>query len=184
MAANISQNWVGINADQFFTSTIGHPCRVGNDADVAGLAEMAFGAGKGQSGTVIMLTLGTGIGTAVFYNGHLLPNTEFGHLQMDGEDAEQRASDAARQREDLSWKKYAKRLNSYLMTMETLFWPDLFIIGGGISTDHRKFLPLLSLRTPVVPARLRNEAGIIGAAMTAVAQRKQTHRRMRARDAR
>ncbi|HLO13242.1 MAG TPA: ROK family protein, partial [Anaerolineales bacterium] len=131
----------------------------------AGLAEMAFGAGKDQAGTVIMLTLGTGIGTAIFFNGHLLPNTEFGHLQMDGEDAEYRASDAARQREDLSWKKYAKRLNSYLMAMEKLFWPDLFIIGGGISKVHEKFIPLLTVQAKVVPAQLQNGAGIVGAAL-------------------
>jgi polyphosphate glucokinase len=138
---------------------------VGNDADVAGMAEMAFGAGKDQTGTVIMLTLGTGIGTAIFYNGHLLPNTEFGHLEMKGKDAEQRASDAARQREDLSWKKYARRLNAYLMAMEKLFWPDLFIIGGGISKVHEKFLPLLTVAAKVVPAQLQNEAGMIGAAL-------------------
>ncbi len=165
MAANISQKWVGINADQNFSSTTGRPCKVGNDADVAGLAEMAFGAGKDQTGTVIMLTLGTGIGTAIFYNGHLLPNTEFGHLQMDGEDAERRASDAARQREDLSWKKYARRLNSYLTALEKLFWPDLFIIGGGISKVHEKFIPLLTVQTKVIPAQLQNEAGMIGAAL-------------------
>lgn len=165
MAANISQKWVGRNADQVFASTTGRPCRVGNDADVAGLAEMAFGAGNDQTGTVIMLTLGTGIGTAIFYNSHLLPNTEFGHLEMKGSDAEQHASDAARQREDLSWKKYARRLNDYLMALEKLFWPDLFIIGGGISKVHEKFLPLLTVSTKVVPAQLQNEAGMIGAAL-------------------
>ncbi len=165
MAANISQKWVGINADQIFTATTGQPCRVGNDADVAGLAEMAFGAGKDQVGTVIMLTLGTGIGTAVFYNGHLLPNTEFGHLEIKGSDAERHASDAARKREDLSWKKYARRLNDYLMTLEKLFWPDLFIIGGGISKVHEKFIPLLTVSTKVIPAQLQNEAGMIGAAL-------------------
>ncbi len=165
MAANISQKWVGIDADQIFTTTTGHPCKVGNDADVAGLAEMAFGAGKDQNGTVIMLTLGTGIGTAIFYNGHLLPNTEFGHLEINGEDAEWHASDAARQREDLSWKKYAKRLSSYLNALEKLFWPDLFIIGGGISKVHEKFVPLLTVPTKVVPAQLQNEAGMIGAAL-------------------
>lgn len=165
MAANISQKWIGINADEFFTSITGCPCKIGNDADVAGLAEMRFGAGKGQTGTVIMLTLGTGIGSAIFYNGHLLPNTEFGHLQMDGEDAEFHASDAARQREDLSWKKYARRLNAYLMAMEKLFWPDLFIIGGGISKVHEKFLPLLTVQARVVPAELQNSAGIVGAAL-------------------
>ena len=165
MAANVSENWIGINADQLFTSITGCPCKVGNDADVAGLAEMTFGAGKDQAGTVIMLTLGTGIGTAIFSDGHLLPNTEFGHLEMDGKDAEYRASDAARQRKDLSWKKYAKRLNSYLITMEKLFWPDLFIIGGGISKVHEKFIPLLTVEAKVLPAQFQNEAGIVGAAL-------------------
>jgi polyphosphate glucokinase len=165
MAANISQEWVGINADELFATVTGYPCKVGNDADVAGLAEMKFGAGKGLTGTIIILTLGTGIGTAIFYDGHLLPNIEFGHLEIKGKDAEQRASAAARQRDGLSWKKYAKRLNRYLVTMEKLFWPDLFIIGGGISKDHEKFIPLLSVQTKVVPAQLQNEAGIVGAAL-------------------
>jgi polyphosphate glucokinase len=165
MAANISERWIGINVDELFTSTTGCPCKIGNDADVAGLAEMAFGAGKDQTGTVIMLTLGTGIGTAIFSNGHLLPNTEFGHLEMNGKDAEARASDAARQRKDLSWKKYTRRLNTYMMTMEKLFWPDLFIIGGGISKLHEKFIPLLSVQAKVVPAQFQNEAGIVGAAL-------------------
>jgi polyphosphate glucokinase len=128
---------------------------------------MAFGAGRGQPGTVIMLTLGTGIGTAIFHRGHLLPNVEFGHLEIDGEDAEFRASDAARQREDLSWKKYTKRLNKYLGRMEKLFWPDLFIVGGGISKESEKFLPLLTIETPVIPAQLLNQAGIVGAALAA-----------------
>jgi len=165
MAANISEKWVGVNAEQLFSNATGCACKVGNDADVAGLAEMTFGAGKGHTGTVIMITLGTGIGTAIFFNGHLLPNTEFGHLEIKGKDAEARASDAARQREDLSWKKYAKRLNRYLLTMEGLFWPDLFIIGGGISKQHERFIPLLTLQTPVLPAQFQNEAGIVGAAL-------------------
>jgi polyphosphate glucokinase len=165
MAANISDKWIGVNADQLFTETTGCQCKVGNDADVAGLAEMTFGAGRGQAGTVIMITLGTGIGTAIFTNGSLLPNAEFGHVEIKGKDAEAKASDAARQREDLSWKKYAKRLNRYLMTMEKLFWPDLFIVGGGISKEHEKFLPLLTLQTKVVPAQFQNEAGIVGAAL-------------------
>jgi polyphosphate glucokinase len=165
MAANISDNWIGLNADQLFTDTTGCTCKVGNDADVAGLAEMTFGAGKDRAGTVIMITLGTGIGTAIFTDGKLLPNVEFGHLEIKGKDAETRASDAARQRDDLPWKKYAKRLNRYLMTMEKLFWPDLFIIGGGISKEHEKFLPLLTLQTEVVPAQFQNEAGIVGAAL-------------------
>lgn len=167
MAANISEKWVGVNADDLFTKITGCDCTMVNDADAAGLAEMKFGAGRGQPGTVILLTLGTGIGSAIFYQGKLLPNTEFGHMEMKGEDAEWRASDAARQREDLSWKKYAKRLNKYLAAMEKLFWPDLFIIGGGISKESEKYIPLLTVATPVVTAQLLNEAGIVGAALAA-----------------
>jgi len=165
MAANISPEWVGVNADELFTKVTGCDCTLVNDADAAGLAEMAFGAGRGQAGTVILLTLGTGIGSAIFNGGHLLPNTEFGHLDMKGRDAEHRASDAARQREDLPWKKYARRLNRYLLEMEKLFWPDLFIVGGGISKQSEKFLPLLTIETPIIPAELLNDAGIVGAAL-------------------
>src|SRR5512147_151359 len=165
MAANVSEKWVGTNADDLFTKTTGCDCTMINDADAAGLAEMKFGAGKGQPGTVIMITLGTGIGTAIFYRGNLLPNTEFGHLEMKGKDAEHRASDAVRQRDELSWKKYAKRLNKYLAQMEKLFWPDLFIIGGGISKESEKYIPLLRLETPIIPAQFLNEAGIVGAAL-------------------
>lgn len=168
MAANVSEKWVGTNADALFSKVTGCECTMINDADAAGLAEMTFGAGRGQPGTVIMITLGTGIGTAIFHRGQLLPNTEFGHLEVEGEDAEFRASDAARQREDLSWKKYAKRLNKYLSTMENLFWPNLFIIGGGISKESEKYLPLLTIETPVVTAQLLNEAGIVGAALGAL----------------
>jgi len=167
MAANVSEKWVGANADALFTKITGCDCTLVNDADAAGLAEMAFGAGRGQPGTVIMLTLGTGIGSAIFHRGHLLPNTEFGHLRIKGEDAEFRASDAARQRENLSWEEYAKRLNKYLKRMEKLFWPDLFIVGGGISKEHEKFLPLLTIDTHVIPAQLLNQAGIVGAALAA-----------------
>lgn len=165
MAANVSDKWIGLNADELLSEATGCICKVGNDADVAGMAEMEFGAGKGQTGTIIMVTLGTGIGTAIYSNGQLVPNTEFGHLQMDGMDAEHRASAAVRERAKLSWKKYARRLNVYLNEMEKLFWPDLFIIGGGISKDHEKFLPLLKLQTKVVPAQFQNEAGIVGAAL-------------------
>ena len=167
MAANVSEKWVGTNADDLFTKITGCDCTMINDADAAGLAEMKFGAGSGQPGTVILLTLGTGIGSAIFYQGKLLPNTEFGHMEMKGEDAEWRASDAARQREDLSWKKYARRLDKYLAAMEKLFWPDLFIIGGGISKESEKYIPLLEIATPVVTAQLLNEAGIVGAALAA-----------------
>jgi Transcriptional regulator/sugar kinase len=158
---------VGLNADDLFTRITGSDCVMVNDADAAGLAEMKFGAGQGQPGTVIMVTLGTGIGSAIFYRGVLLPNTEFGHAELNGMDAEHYAADAARQREDLSWKKYAKRLDLYFKMMEKLFWPDLFIVGGGISKESEKFLPLLTITTPIVPAQLRNQAGIIGAALAA-----------------
>jgi polyphosphate glucokinase len=167
MAANVSEKWVGTNADDLFTKITGCDCTMSNDADAAGLAEMKFGAGRGQPGTVILLTLGTGIGSAVFYKGKLLPNTEFGHMEMKGKDAEWRASDAARQRDDLSWKKYAKRLNKYLAAMQKLFWPDLFIIGGGISKESEKYIPLLKIDTPIVTAQMLNEAGIVGAALAA-----------------
>jgi len=167
MAANISPAWIGLNADDVLTRATGCDVTVGNDADVAGLAEMAFGAGKDQSGTVIMITLGTGIGSAIFYGGRLLPNTEFGHMRIKGEDAEARASDAARVRENLSWEEYAKRLNRFLTRMEKLFWPDLFIIGGGISKNSDKYVPLLTLETKVVNAQFLNEAGIVGAALAA-----------------
>jgi len=167
MAANISDEWVGVNANELFSKTTGCPCTTLNDADVAGLAEMEFGAGRGQAGTVIVLTLGTGIGSAIFRDGKLFPNTEFGHVEIKCKDAELRASDAARKREGLSWEKYAKRLNRYLKEMEKLFWPDLFIIGGGISKQHKKYLPLLTIGTPVVPAQQFNEAGIVGAALAA-----------------
>ncbi len=168
MAANVSERWVGMNADDLFSRITGCQCTMINDADAAGLAEMTFGAGRGQPGTVIMITLGTGIGTAIFHRGQLLPNTEFGHLEIEGLDAEYRASALARERDKLSWKKYAKRLNKYLKKMENLFWPDLLIIGGGISKDSQKFLPLLTIETPVKPAQLLNGAGIVGAALGAM----------------
>src|SRR5919198_3443334 len=141
MAANISPKWIGLNADDLFTKVTGCDCTMINDADAAGLAEMKFGAGRGQPGTVILLTLGTGIGSAIFYRGNLLPNTEFGHLDILGRDAEHRTSDAARQRDELTWKKFAKRLTRYLKEMEKLFWPDLLIVGGGVSKQSDKYLP-------------------------------------------
>lgn len=167
MAANLSSAWVGVNANELLGQAAGCPVTVINDADAAGLAEITFGAGKGVPGVVIMVTLGTGIGTAIFSDGKLLPNAEFGHLEVQGHDAESRASDAARQRAQLSWKKYAKRLNRYFREMEKLFWPDLFILGGGISKYHKKYLPLLNIKTPIVPAKFLNEAGIVGAALAA-----------------
>lgn len=167
MAANISKKWVGMDADVLFTQATGCHSTTINDADAAGLAEMEFGAGRGEYGTVIMITLGTGIGTAIFHGGKLLPNAEFGHLDMNGKDAEHRASDAVRQSEGLSWKMYAKRLNAYLAEMEKLFWPDLFIIGGGVSKQSEKYIPLLKIKTTVVTAQFMNEAGIVGAALAA-----------------
>jgi polyphosphate glucokinase len=166
-APNLDPSWIGVNAAEFFCDVAGVPARVVNDADAAGLAEVTFGAGRGQQGTVLMLTLGTGIGSALFYHGVLVPNTEFGHVQIRGEDAEKRASEHAREIEDLSWSKWAGRLDTYLDTMEALLWPDLIIIGGGISRKAGKFLPKLSLRAAVVPAALHNDAGIVGAAMFA-----------------
>jgi len=171
-AANVHHDWVGADCVRVMRQAIGQPVSVTNDADAAGVAEMTFGIGKGKPGLVIMITLGTGIGSALFYNGVLVPNAELGHLQLHGVDAEARAAARVRAEDKLSWKQYAKRLNEYLAHVEFLFTPDLFIIGGGISADHRKFLPLLKLRTPVAPARLRNDAGIIGAAMTAATRKR------------
>jgi polyphosphate glucokinase len=131
------------------------------------VAEARFGAAKDTKGLVIVLTLGTGIGSAVLLDGRLMPNTELGHLEIDGHDAEHRAADSAREREDLTWEKWAHRLQTYFSTVEKLFWPDLFVVGGGVSKKSAKFLPLLDLRTPIVPAELLNDAGIIGAAILA-----------------
>jgi polyphosphate glucokinase len=138
-----------------------------NDADAAGVAEMKFGAGKGHKGMVIVLTLGTGIGSAIFVNGTLVPNTEFGHMEIRGKDAEDQASDRIRTEKKLTWTKWAKRVNEFLNRMDVLFSPDLFIIGGGVSKKHEKYLHLFNVQAEVVPAQLLNEAGIIGAAMAA-----------------
>src|SRR5512136_241989 len=168
-AANIHRSWIETNAADLFTRQTGCPVRVINDADAAGLAEMTFGAGRGRSGTVLVLTLGTGIGSALFSGGHLLPNTELGHLQIRGKDAEQRASEAVRELEDLSWKEWAERLDEYLDTMEALFWPDLIILGGGACKYFERFAHRLTGRAEVVPAQLGNDAGMVGAALAAVA---------------
>ncbi|HEX9552936.1 MAG TPA: ROK family protein [Streptosporangiaceae bacterium] len=171
-AANLDRAWIGIDAVRFFGDATRQPVTVLNDADAAGLAEMRFGSGKGQQGTVLMLTFGTGIGSALFYNEVLVPNTEFGHIEIHGKDAEARASERARELGDLSWEKWADRVDTYLDKMEALLSPDLFIIGGGISRKSDKFLPRLTLHAPVVPAALHNDAGIVGAAMAAAARRK------------
>ncbi len=170
-AANVSDEWIGTNINHLLSDQCGQPVFTLNDADAAGIAEMRFGIGQEyQDSVVILLTLGTGIGSAIFTNGVLLPNTEFGHLMIRGKDAEHRASDAARQLGDLSWKKWAKRLTEYLNELEKLFSPDLFIIGGGISKKHEKFFPMLELKTKIVPAQLLNQAGIVGAAYYAFEQ--------------
>jgi len=164
-AANIHEDWVGLNAAKFINKVTGHKTCFINDADAAGLAEMAFGAGKDRLGVVMLVTIGTGLGTALFTDGHLLPNSEFGHLKIDGVEAEWMASDAARKRENLSWKKWAHRFDNFLQTMERLLWPDLIILGGGISKKHDQFLKYLTVQAEVIPAQMLNEAGIIGAAV-------------------
>lgn len=166
-AANIHKKWIGVDAQALFAEVTGSPVIVLNDADAAGLAEMTFGAGRGRNGVVMIITIGTGLGTALFLDGQLVPNTELGHIEIGGQDAELSASDAARQRDKLSWKRWAKRFNKYLNTLERLFSPDLFILGGGASKKHEKFIPLLSVRAEILPAQLLNEAGIIGAALAA-----------------
>lgn len=166
-AANVDKSWIGANAVALFQESTGCPVSVLNDADAAGLAEMVIGAGKNRQGVVIMLTFGTGIGTAIFVDGHLLPNTEFGHLPIRGKDAEHRAAARIRDEEDLSWAEWAERVNEYLGLMEFFFSPDLFIIGGGVSKKQHKFMHLLKTQAELVPAQLLNEAGIIGAAMAA-----------------
>lgn len=165
-AANIAHEWIGANAREMFAKTSGCEVTVINDADAAGYAEMHFGAGRGQTGVVLILTLGTGIGSAVFVNGHLVPNTELGHMEVKGgKEAEKWTAESVRESKDLSWKKWAHRLDTYLQALERYFWPDLIILGGGVSKKSEKFVPRLSLQTRVVPAELLNEAGIIGAAL-------------------
>jgi polyphosphate glucokinase len=168
-AANVDKSWIGTDVQALLHNRTGCPVLVLNDADAAGIAEMEFGAGKGEKGLVILLTFGTGIGSAVFVNGVLVPNTELGHVQIRGKDAEQRAAARIRTEKKLGWKKWAKRVDEYLSHLEFLLSPDLFIIGGGVSKDHEKFLPLLHTPTRIVPAKLLNEAGIVGAALAAKA---------------
>jgi polyphosphate glucokinase len=167
-AANLDPAWVGMDTRALLTKAAGVPVSLINDADAAGLAEMKFGAGSGHQGTVLMLTFGTGIGSALFRDGILVPNTEFGHIEIRGRDAEKRASERAKELHDLSWGKWAGRVDEYLRHVEALTAPDLIIIGGGISRKADKFLPLLtSLRATVVPAAMQNDAGIVGAALAA-----------------
>ncbi|MHA7269313.1 polyphosphate--glucose phosphotransferase [Arthrobacter sp. HLT1-20] len=165
-AANISEDWIGLPVNEFLGAALNKHVNVINDADAAGLAEAAQGAGKGQGGTVLVLTLGTGIGSALVVNGTLVPNFELGHLEMGGEKAEARTSAVARERDGLSWQEYAVRLQDYLAHVEFLFSPALIILGGGISVRHEDFLPHINLDTPVRPALLHNTAGVVGAALT------------------
>lgn len=163
-AANIDKSWIGLDADGLMSEKLGRDVMVLNDADAAGLAELRFGAAAGHPGLVIVTTLGTGIGSALLWDGRLVPNTELGHLEIDGHDAESRAANSAREREDLSWKEWAQRLTTYYRTLERLFTPDLIVVGGGVSKKAEKFLPLIDIETEIRPAELKNHAGIIGAA--------------------
>jgi polyphosphate glucokinase len=164
-AANISHRWIGMDVRAVMSAATGTPTTVLNDADAAGLAEVRHGAGKGVPGVVLTLTLGTGIGSGLFTDGVLVPNTEFGHLEIGGHDAETRASEGAREREHLSWPEWAARLEHYLRRVDALLWPDLVVLGGGASKKADRWLPLLDVRPTLTPAALRNAAGIVGAAM-------------------
>jgi polyphosphate glucokinase len=166
-AANIHQSWKGTDADKVFTEATGREVHVVNDADAAGLAEVRYGAAKGRSGLVIVTTLGTGIGSALVHDGVLVPNSELGHLEIDGHDAESRAANSAREHEELSWEEWAQRLTRYYRTVEMLFSPELIVVGGGVSKQSDEFLPLIDLETEIVPAQLRNRAGVVGAALYA-----------------
>ncbi|MDC5698765.1 ROK family protein [Intrasporangium calvum] len=166
-AANIDPSWVNTDAEALIKEHTGRSVTVLNDADAAGLAELHYGAAKGEKGLVILTTLGTGIGTALIYDGRLIPNSELGHLEIDGFDAEDRAASSIKESEGLSWDEWIERLQRYYETIEMLFSPDLIVVGGGVSRDSDKFLPKLRLRAPIVPAVLRNKAGIIGAARLA-----------------
>lgn len=166
-AANVSKRWIGLEAEALFEKALRRDIHFVNDADAAGVAEARFGAARGVDGLVIMTTLGTGIGSAFLYDGVLIPNTELGHLEIKGEDAERRASFAAKERDELDWQKWAKRLQRFYRHVEFLFSPELFVVGGGVSKSHEEFLPLLTLETPIVPATQRNNAGILGAAWLA-----------------
>lgn len=166
-AANVSSKWIGLAAEALFEKGLGLPIHFANDADAAGYAEAQFGAAKGVDGVVLLTTLGTGIGSALLNDGVLVPNTELGHLEIDGHDYETRAAYSAKEREKLSWDKWAARLQKYYSTLELLFSPDLFIVGGGVSKHHEHFLPLLRLKTRIIPAVHRNNAGILGAAALA-----------------
>ncbi|MGV8969506.1 MAG: polyphosphate--glucose phosphotransferase [Microbacteriaceae bacterium] len=169
-AANVSHEWVGLAAETLFEEALGRDIHFVNDADAAGYAEVRYGAARDKSGLVLLTTLGTGIGSAFIYDGVLVPNSELGHLEIDGEDAEHLASNSARETQELDWEQWAVYLQRYYSHLELLFSPELFIVGGGVSKSHEHFLPLLKLRAPIVPAQLRNNAGILGGAALAAGQ--------------
>jgi polyphosphate glucokinase len=171
-AANIDDSWIGVNINKLLTHVTGSPVYVINDADAAGMAEMKFGAGQDKQGVVVLVTVGTGIGTVIFNNGRLVPNTELGHLEYNGMDVEKYVSDATRKEEDLSWEEWAGRFNEYLAELERLIWPDLIILGGGISKKGEKFLGFLDQKIPILTAELLNNAGIVGAALAGKYQHK------------
>jgi len=173
-AANIDRRWIGANAQGLLESRLGRPVAFLNDADAAGVAEMTLGAGRGRGGTVMVLTLGTGIGTAIFVDGRLLPNTELGHLEVRGQEAEHRASAKVRTDHGLSWPVWAAAVNEVLAAYHALLWPDVFIIGGGVTENWQHFGPLLASRAEIVPAHFRNDAGMIGAALAAAALSERT----------
>ncbi|WP_276515658.1 polyphosphate--glucose phosphotransferase [Saccharothrix coeruleofusca] len=169
-AANVDKGWIGTDAAALFARRLGRRTEdvvVLNDADAAGIAEMRFGSGVGRDGLVVLLTFGTGIGSALFLDGQLVPNTEFGHLEVDGHDAEKRAAASVKEDKGLSWSEWAPRVSRYISVLENLIWPDLVIAGGGVSKKAEKWLPLLEVRTEVVAAALKNDAGIVGAAVAA-----------------
>ncbi|MCW2814738.1 MAG: Polyphosphate glucokinase [Nocardioides sp.] len=166
-AANIDSSWIGVDAAELFSHATGRPVSAVNDADAAGLAESRYGAARGQRGLVIVTTLGTGIGSALLLDGVLVPNSELGHIEIDGRVGEKWAANSAREAEDLSWGDWAARLTTYYRTLERLLVPDLFVVGGGVSKHADKFLPMVDIPTPIIPALLRNKAGIIGAALHA-----------------
>ncbi len=166
-AANIDEAWIGTDADALFTKATGRDVHVVNDADAAGLAEVRYGAARGVPGLVIVTTLGTGIGSAMIMDGRLVPNSELGHLEIDGHDAEKRAASSIKEEEGLSYPEWAKRLTVYYRTLEKLFSPDLFVVGGGVSKDSDQFLHLVEIETEIVAAKLQNRAGIVGAALWA-----------------
>src|SRR5918995_2024520 len=166
-AANIDKSWIDAEAEKIFEDHLGRDILLVNDADAAGVAEVRYGAAKDHPGLVVLTTLGTGIGTAIVYRGVLIPNSELGHIEVDGHDAETRAASSAKEREDLSYKEWAVRLQRYYERLEALLWPDLIVVGGGVSRKSDKFLPLLKLKSEIVPAKLQNTAGIVGAAWLA-----------------